>query len=774
MTDQPDMILIVEDEDDHFELIRREFGKGAGGRSLERARDLREARRLIASRRPALVIADWKLPDGDGVQLIAKCPSGASQYPVIVMTSHGNEAWAVEAMKLGALDYIVKSPEAFADIPRIVNRACSEWKNIVERRSAENALQEEKELTETAVNTMPGVFFVLDAEGRYVRWNRCLEDLLGSADGSLRGRAFLDAVHSSDRQAVARTMTEVLAAGYAETGARLLAGGSTAARDHFLTFRKMYNGGRSYLVGSGLDVTERKQAEDAVRQSREHISLILNSTAEGIYGIDRDGLCTFCNASGLRMLGYASEDELLGRNIHETIHHAREDGTHYPQADCASRRVLTSGGSLHADREYLWRRDGTGFPVEFWAHPLIVEGRAAGSVCTFIDITERTTLENQLRQSQKMEAIGVLAGGVAHDFNNILTAIIGYSNIVCRKMDPADPSRPFLDQILSASGRAASLTQSLLAFSRKQAHHPRNTDLNDTIRRVERLLCRIIGEDIALTTSLAGESMTVYVDAMQIEQVLMNLATNARDAMPRGGRLVIRTGIAEVSAAEAGAKGLGRPASYATLTVSDTGSGIEEGVREKIFEPFFTTKEAGKGTGLGLSMVYGIVKQNGGHIALSSTPGKGSAFTIYLPLVACGAAGVAVDPSEPVRGGTETVLVAEDDRVVRTITREVLSEFCYRVIEAENGEDAVNKFLFHRGGIDLAILDVIMPKKSGREVYEEARKHLPGLKVLFTSGYPADLIRKEGVIDGSMPFLPKPSTPREVLKKVREVLDQKT
>jgi signal transduction histidine kinase/ActR/RegA family two-component response regulator len=423
------------------------------------------------------------------------------------------------------------------------------------------------------------------------------------------------------------------------------------------------------------------------------------------------------------------------------------------------------------------RKDGSVFYADISASTMKLNGKIH-IIGVFRDVTERKLseeekqkLQAQLLQAQKMEAVGQLAGGIAHDFNNILAAIVGYGNLIQMKMSDDDPSRIYLEQILASSERAANLTQSLLAFSRKQLINPASLDLNNVIRKVEKFLSRIIGEDVELKTSLSRDALMIFADQMQLEQILMNLATNARDAMPAGGHLHIETRRVVFDEDSVRTQGEGAPGVYAELSVTDTGAGMDEKVQERLFEPFFTTKELGRGTGLGLSIVYGIVKQNNGYITVSSEVGQGTTFKIYLPIVKSGTPLSKTDSfQEQPRGGTETILLAEDNQIVRSLTRDVLMEFGYKVIEAADGAEALTKFMENKHGINLLIIDVIMPKKNGREVYEEAKKRNPDIKVLFTSGYPADLIQKQGVLEKGLNFISKPSSPQELLKKVREVL----
>jgi signal transduction histidine kinase len=398
-------------------------------------------------------------------------------------------------------------------------------------------------------------------------------------------------------------------------------------------------------------------------------------------------------------------------------------------------------------------------------------------VASLIDITEwkqaeaeKDRLEGQLLQAQKMEAIGQLAGGVAHDFNNILTTVIGYGNLLQMKIDRDDPRRHYVDHILASSQRAAQLTHSLLAFSRKQVMEMRPQSVNGMVQSAEKLLARLLTEDIEVSLSLADVDSTVLADQTQFEHVLINLATNARDAMPGGGRLSITTAFFEMDDVFVRTKGYGLPGAYALITVADTGIGMDEKTASKIFEPFFTTKDVGKGTGLGLSIVYGVVKQHSGFIDVESLPGRGTSFRIYLPLVQS----VAVTTRQEVPEappGTETVLLAEDSTEVRLLLRQILEGKGYRVHEARDGEEALRLFAGHKEETSLAILDVVMPKQNGRQVYEGLLRMKPDIKVLFISGYTADIIVNKGIPVSSFNYITKPVMPEEFLLKVREVLD---
>jgi len=385
---------------------------------------------------------------------------------------------------------------------------------------------------------------------------------------------------------------------------------------------------------------------------------------------------------------------------------------------------------------------------------------------------EKELLEEQLRNAQKMEAIGTLAGGIAHDFNNILTAIIGYGDILQMQIDKDNPLRDKVEQILDAAQRAANLTQGLLTFSRKQLIEPRPVNVNESVTSIQKLLARLIREDIEIRVSLAEEDLVVMANPGQIEQALMNLVTNARDAMPDGGVLRIATESVELPRNFFKARDHEMPARYALLSVADTGAGMDKKTREKIFEPFYTTKEVGKGTGLGLSMVYGIITQHEGYIDVSSRPGEGTTFRIYLRLI-----GPRVEEEKsatlgPPKRGDESVLIAEDNESVRVLSKEILEGYGYDVIEAVDGDDAVRKYMENKDKIQILLLDVVMPKKNGKEAYEEIVKIKPDVKKLFMSGYTSDIIHEQGIIDEGIHIIYKPLSAEALLRKVRQVLDE--
>ncbi len=423
--------------------------------------------------------------------------------------------------------------------------------------------------------------------------------------------------------------------------------------------------------------------------------------------------------------------------------------------------------------------------VYLWvtAAPLIdQDGQRVGAVESVRDITDyrkaeldRMHLEAQLRQSQKMEAIGLLAGGIAHDFNNLLTAIIGYTSLLQYRLGPASDLHHYLDQINISVDRASRLTQDLLAFGRKRILNPEASDLNQIVHNIRGLLSRLLTEDIRFEIIFERDPLLVLVDRGMIEQVLMNLIANARDALPAGGNVTVRTGIVDHLMPPPGSS-LRGDIRYAVISVTDNGIGMDAATQEKIFEPFYTTKETGKGTGLGLSTAYGIVSQHEGTITVYSEPGHGTTFRVYLPVLElapemCNQPDTASIQTE-FAGGDECILLAEDNEETRDVNREILETAGYRVITAENGEEALGLYRKHRHDLALVILDVIMPLMNGREVYEEIRAIDPAARCLFTSGYTADIIHKKGKIEKGVDFLPKPTRPRELLRTVRAILDR--
>jgi PAS domain S-box-containing protein len=512
------------------------------------------------------------------------------------------------------------------------------------------------------------------------------------------------------------------------------------------------------------ELTERFRVEKELLESEHRYRTIFETTGNPSVIIGADMTILMVNSAFERISGHRRE-EVEGKM----------NWTSFIAADDIERLK-----EYHQTR----RIDPQSVPTEYECHVidkagnilnvLITSASIPGtdrSISSMLDMTERKRLEEQLIQSQKMEAIGQLAGGVAHDFNNILTSIIGYGNLIQMKIPDNDKLTQYMNPLLASADKAKHLTQALLAFSRKQIISPKPVDLNEIIENVKTFLVRLIGEDIEVTTHFLKKDLVVFADTGQIDQVLMNFATNARDAMPDGGTFSIETDVVTIGETFFKKHHYGKPGQYALIRVSDTGVGISKKIMEHIFEPFFTTKEVGKGTGLGLSIVYGIVKQNNGYINAYSEPGHGTVFKIYLPLIES-----RVEPEKTLAfakpcGGNEVILLAEDDIQTRAIIKEVLKEYGYTVIEAVDGEEAVNKYHAFHKEIALIVVDVIMPKKNGKAVYEEIKKTYPDTQALFISGYTAEIIHKKGIVEENIHFLEKPIIANMLLAKVRTILD---
>jgi len=572
-----------------------------------------------------------------------------------------------------------------------------------------------------------------------------------------------------------------------------------------------------FLSGAGIGIMASLRSLSERRQTAEtlmKLASIVESSDDAIFGKSMDGIITSWNKGAERIYGYTAE-EVVGKPISVLI--PPEQGDELRQIH----ETATRGESLDDYETLRVRKDGKEIYLSLSISPIKdTTGRLTGASIVARDITEQRLAqkalqeahdelevrvkertvqlteavaslekeiaerqeaeealektEEQLRQSQKLEAVGRLAGGIAHDFNNLLTVIIGYSDLISRKggLDARVTER--VEEIHKAAVRASSLTRQLLAFSRKQVLKPQVLDLNELVEGLSKMLSRLIGEDVQIINSLGAGLGKVNADPGQIEQILINLAVNARDAMPEGGQITIKTANAELDQAYSDMHMAVKPGHYVMLAVSDTGLGMDAATRERVFEPFFTTKEVGKGTGLGLSMVYGIVKQSGGNIWIYSEPGHGATFKIYLPLITDDSL-VAV-PTEGtenlVTNAAETILLVEDEEMVRKLTRDILESRGYRVLSAQDGEEALTLCRTHREEIQLLLTDVVMPKMNGKKAAEAIMALHPEMGVLYMSGFTDDAIVHHGVLHPGMNFIEKPFTAEVLARKVREVLDK--
>jgi two-component system, cell cycle sensor histidine kinase and response regulator CckA len=528
------------------------------------------------------------------------------------------------------------------------------------------------------------------------------------------------------------------------------------------------------VEGIARDISERKQAEEALQRSEKHFRALIEDGSDIISEFDTQGIIQYLSPSIERTLGYRQK-EMIGRNVFDFIH--PDDVARV--RDSFFRGVANPGNVYSLDLRFR-HIDGSWRVLDAVGKFVVNPQGVTGVIVNSRDITERrkadeqvTVLQDQLRQSQKMEAIGQLAGGIAHDFNNALTVILGNAQMALMDVSKDNPLYKVIEEIKKAGERASNLTRQLLAFSRKQILQPEVLNLNEIVMGVEKMLRRIIGEDIQLATDLAPDLSRVEADPGQIEQVIVNLAVNSRDAMPEGGKLTIETRDVELDEKYGRAHADVTPGFYVMLAVSDTGIGMTKEVQSRIFEPFFTTKENGKGTGLGLSTVYGIIKQSKGNIWVYSEPGKGTTFKIYLPWV---------EKTAPMRKnsmrevqiphGSETVLAVEDEEMVRNIVLKSLTKYGYKVLAAPDGEEALRICKRHEGPIHLILTDVVMPGISGKEIARQAKELRPDLKVLFMSGYTDNAIVNNGILEEGIAFIQKPFTHEGLAWKVRGVLDE--
>jgi PAS domain S-box-containing protein len=640
--------------------------------------------------------------------------------------------------------------------------------DITDRKKAEDSLRQSEQRYQLVVNNIREALVIDDLEGRIVFANDEFLKLFGVSREELPSMTREDYMahewqaeimdHGDRRMRGERVSEEFELEGMRKDGTRLWLD---------VTVTKVIQNGKMIGAQSTIrDITERKLAVEALRQNEARYSGLLEAAPDAIVVVNRSGQIVLTNTRTDKMFGY-TRAELTGQLI-EFLIPARFHESHVVHRS----RYFASPTFRELRHQEIFgqRKDGSEFPVEITLSHLDVEGETLVTAIVR-DISDRLQLEAQLHQAQKMDAIGRLSGGIAHDFNNILTVILGYCDNLLKDFSLAHPQRTQLDEIKKAGERAAALTRQLLAFSRTQSLRPRVLDLNEVVTRMGTLLARLIGEDIEFATVLSPSLWRVSVDPSQIERVIMNLAVNARDAMPHGGKVTIETANVELGQETVRESSGMSPGAYVMLAVSDIGEGMDPETQARIFEPFFTTKELGKGTGLGLATVYGIIKQSGGFIWVYSEVGKGTTLKIYLPRVSDNVESEPLSPA-PVKAtkGSETILVVEDDAAVRILTCGHLKAGGYHVLEAASGPDAIEIARRHKGQIHLLLTDVVMPKMNGPELAAELAVYCPETKVLYVSGYTADAATHHGLLDAGLAFLEKPFMQDALLGKIREIL----
>jgi PAS domain S-box-containing protein len=765
-------LLILEDNLDDAELAVKELE--CKGFNVKWTRvDTEKAFRKALAQKPDLILADYSLPSFDGPAALKIHRQLDLDIPLIIVSGTIGEEIAVECMKSGATDYVFK--DNLSRLGPVVKRALGEMKIYRKSKQSENALRESQERYRVLFETAKDAIFVSDETGRFVDVNQAACEFLGYS----REELLKLSPKEIDADPIGYDAFIKVRDGLADKISfeinQIKKDGTHLPVE--ITGSFFNEKGQQRALAIARDITGRKLSEKLLRESEAKHRLLAENTVDCIWQMNLDLEFTYINQAIFQLLGYTTK-EWIGSKLPE---HCSSEEMENLQTLMTDLLVNLQDKTTPVFETSLYHKNGEEIPCEVSGkivlddaeNPIYFQGTVRNITERRRAEQERKQLEAQLHQAQKMEAIGTLAGGIAHDFNNILTTIIGNTELALMDVIKDKSLRKKIEEIKKAGKRAASLTHQLLAFSRKQIVQPKILNINELLTDIEKMLGRLIGEDVELLTIPEPELWRVEIDPGQIEQVIMNLAVNARDAMPKGGNLTIETANADLDGnffREHGIKGE-KPGHYVMLTISDTGSGMDKETQKHIFEPFFTTKEVGKGTGLGLSTIYGIIKQNNGFVRVYSEPGQGSTFKVYLPRVRGNA-----EPEEkeqtPVDdlSGSETVLIVEDNDSLRNFAQKVLHIYGYRTLNAENGEDALRVCKEHDGQIDLMITDVVMPKMGGKKLSERLQPLYPQMKVIYMSGYTDNAIVHHGVLEPGLNFLEKPFTPESLGRKVREAL----
>jgi PAS domain S-box-containing protein len=796
-------ILLVEDDPSDAELVEAEIRRADLTCTFLRVDSRDEMTRALREFAPDVVLTDHSLPQfgaRDALRLAQQLTPGT---PVIVVTGALGDEPAVQYLQAGATDYVVKTH--LERLGPAVLRALDTKRSREDQARAHQLQAATYRIAQVAIST-PGlqdllpvihqiVGDLMPAKNFYIALYDPASDQLsfpyfadehepappprrlgkGLTEYVLRtGQSLLvtpetqrELEHRGDVQSIGAPSIDWIGVPLA-IGDRVI--GVVAAQSYSPEVRL---GEREkdilQFVSTQIAMAiERSRAEAEIRASAGQLKAIIDTALDAVITMDGTGVIRSWSPQAERVFGWPAP-EAIGRKLSTTIvppayREAHERGLAHllatGEGPVLNRRLELTG--MH--------RDGREIPVELAITR--VDVGVDWLFSAFVrDISERKLLEQQLRQAQKMEAVGRLAGGVAHDFNNVLTAIFGYTELVLEELPAQSSARPDLEEIRKAAQRASALTRQLLAFSRQQVLEPVVLKLNDLVEDVDKMLRRLLGEDVELRLSLTRDLGNVRADPGQLQQVLMNLIVNARDAMPTGGKLLIETTNADLTEQYAELHQPVSPGRYVMLAVSDTGMGMNADTKARIFEPFFTTKEKGKGTGLGLSTVYGIVKQSAGYIWVYTEVGRGTTFKVYLPRVDAPAVAHAPRREAGPLEGTETVLLAEDDEMLRPLAKGLLEKLGYTVLEAENASQALTRARAHAGPIQLLVADVVMPGASGRELARLLAESRPETRVLYVSGYTDDAIVHHGMLEPGLNFLQKPFTPAALARKVRDVLD---
>jgi two-component system, cell cycle sensor histidine kinase and response regulator CckA len=758
----PTRVLVIEDNPADFRLLREGlFDVGAFNVNLTGVGTLGKAIELLRSEKFDVALLDLSLPDTDGLEGLKGIQQAAPELPVLVITGRDDSKLAVRAVREGAQDYLVKGRVDGHLLVRAMRYAEERKRNLLELQRREERF---RSLLENALD----IITVIDQNGNIQYASPSVERVLGYRPEQLLGIHAVSLIHPQDAPRIISAWKTGKATMPTTAECRL------KHRDG--RWRVLEAIGHSLLddpivagvVINARDITERKEAEEGLRDANERLRAVIEASPLAIYAIDLKGCVLGWNRAAETIFGW-TETETIGNELPIVPLEGRAE---FHELLAWARAGKTTGPF---ESRYM-RKDSVSIDVNIWSSLLRGEsGQVMAVVVVVADVTERRRLEEQFRQSQKMEAIGRLAGGVAHDFNNLLTVITGYSQLALTRMPASTEVVADLQEVLDAADRAASLTKQLLTLSRRQVVKPTLLDLNTVVNDMQRMFTRIIGEDIQFQTRLSPGLRQVRADRGQLELVLLNVCVNARDAMPGGGQLIIESANVDLNSNDVPARTVSNLSGpCAMIAITDTGCGMNAQVRAHIFEPFYTTKEPGKGTGLGLSTSYGIVRQHGGDIWVYSEPGAGTTFKIYLPA----ADPHAVDPKSKTQaiavGGTETILVVEDDPTVADGMREALEMHGYRILLATEPALALEIATGHAHPIHLLLSDMVLQTAHGVDLARQISRLRPGIKMLFVSGYTDAPAPGQPFLEPGVAFLEKPFAPEALAAKVREVLQEDT
>ncbi len=762
----PVRVLLLEPRGPDAELCMRALQDAKIEVQADQVQTPEEFTEMLKRNTYDIILADYRLPNWTGMDALKLLQESGQDIPMVLVTGTMGEEAAVDCIKQGFTDYVLK--DRMRRLPVAVQRALEEKALRDERGRTEQALRDSEVSFRMLFAANPLPMWVYDAgTWQFLQVNDAAVAQYGYSREEFLQKRITDIAPAEEIPRLLEFLQEkpplVLFNGqwrHRLQDGRII---DVEVASHALQYAS-----REAALVIAQDITERKRAEEALRYSEFRYRELVENALYGIYRATPAGQLLDANPALVEMLGYDSKSELLHQSVATGL---------YPDPVVRAqilRQFRDSGRLTGAEVEWK-RKDGAIITVRLSGRAIFNAHGRPEEIEVFVeDVTQRRALEKHLRQLQKFEAIGQLAGGIAHDFNNVMGAIMGWAELGRDQSPPDNALHNHFCKIREQTERATGLTRQLLAFARRQLLEPRNLNLNQIVTETLGLLEKVIGKDIEMKAALAPDLHAARADPTQIEQVVMNLCLNARDAMPRGGRMTVETENAELGEDYYRNHSYARPGRYVRLTVSDTGQGMDAATLEHIFDPFFTTKEPGKGTGLGLATVYGVVKQHGGFLHVYSEPGQGTAFHIYLP--------AATEPipeaekkarleNEPVRGGSETILVAEDHDGVREMARMTLESFGYRLLLARDGTEALELFHAHHQAIALALLDVIMPKLGGPEAYLRMCAERPGLPVVFTTGYSAEAAPLGALLAEGAVVLQKPYSPSVLGRKVREILD---